>query len=184
MTTLVDLDELTERLTALAKQAGLRVLLVPVDEEPMGFGTAVRTDLGVTEPPGAMTMTWIETADAAEAAEVERRGEAIVGTLAAAPGFIGFVGTSFAGRGHTFTTWTTPEAAEGAIAGNRAHGEARERFLRGPLGRRGFTSIWVPRRLNPQHMRCPGCGLRHAIRPGVGPFRCRCGSLLDVVSYF
>ena len=132
----------------------------------MGFGTAVRTDLGVTEPArrddddldrDGRTPT--------EEAEVEQRGAAIVEALAAEPGFIGFVGTSFAGRGHTFTAWTTPEAAERAIAGNRAHPEARERFLRGPLGRRGFTSIWVPRRLNPQHVRCPGCGDRHAIRP-------------------
>ena len=137
----------------------------------MGFGTAVRTDLGVTDRPGAMTMTWIETADAAEEAEVEQRGGAIVEALAAEPGFIGFVGTTTAGRGHTFTAWTTPEAAERAIARNRAHTGARERFLRGPLGRRGFTSIWVPHRLNPQHLRCPGCGDRHAIAPGTAPYR-------------
>lgn len=185
MTTAAQLGELTERLTALAQSAGLRVLLVPPDEEPMGFGAAVRTSLGATEPPGAMTMTWIETSDAAEEAEVERRGEAIVAALAAAPGFIGFVGTSFAGRGHTFTAWTSLEAAEEAIAGNQAHHEARNRFLRGPLGQRGFTSVWVPHRLNPQHLRCPGCGIRHAIRPGaVTRSRCRCGSPLEAVPYF
>jgi len=184
MTAAADLDEATARLSALAERVGLRVLVVPADEPPMRFGTAVRTDLGVTAVPGALTMTWIETADATEDGEVEQRGAEIVEAMAAEPGFIGFVGTSVAGRGHTFTAWTTPEAAESAIARNRAHTEARERFLHGPLGRRGFTSIWVPRRLNPQHVRCPGCGDRHAVRPGVTALRCRCGTIPGLASYF
>ena len=104
---------------------GLRVLVVPVDEPPIGFGTAFRTDLGVTEVPGAMTMTWIETADTGEDAEIEQRGAAIVEEVAAEPGFIGFVGTTFAGRGHTFTAWTTPAAAEAAVARSRSHRAAR-----------------------------------------------------------
>lgn len=184
MTAAADLEEATARLTALAGQVGLRVLVVPADEPPMCFGTAVRTDLGVTELPGAMTMTWIETADAAEEVEVDQRGAEIVEALAGEPGFIGFVGTSAAGRGHTFTAWTTPQAAEKAVAGNRAHREARARFLHGPLGRRGFTSIWVPRRLNPQHVRCSGCGTRHVLRGGETASRCRCGRPAGVVSYF
>jgi hypothetical protein len=184
MTTVTDLDAATAHLRALAERAGLQVLVVPADEAPMRFGTAVRTDLGVTAVPGAMMMTWIETPDADQDAEVEERGTAIVEALAAEPGFIGFVGTSTAGRGHTFTAWTTPEAAERAIARNRAHTEARQRFLRGPLGSRGFTSLWVPHRLNPQHVRCPGCGDRHAVRPGATALRCRCGADPVLASYF
>lgn len=184
MTAATDLDEATARLSSLAERVGLRVLVVPANEEPLCFGTAVRTDLGVTDIPGAMTMTWIETADAAEDAEVEQRGSDIVEALAAERGFIGFVGTSVGGRGHTFTAWTTPEAAERAVARNRAHAEARERFLHGPLGPRGFTSIWVPRRLNPQHVRCPGCGERHAVRPGATALRCSCGTVPVLASYF
>jgi len=184
MTTVADLDRITEHLTTLARQVGLKVLLVPVDEQPMSFGTAVRTDLGVTEPPGALTMTWIETADPAEAVEVEERGAAIVESLVVQPGFIGFVGTSFAGRGHTFSAWTTPEAAAATIAGNRDHREARKRFLHGSIGRRGFTSIWVPWRLNAQLLRCPGCGARQAVKPGERATRCRCGTQPEVASYF
>ncbi len=184
MITAADLEEATARLTALAAEAGLRVIVVPVDEPPLGFGTAVRTDLGVTEVPGAMTMSWIESADAGEDAEIEQRGAAVVEEVAAEPGFIGFVGTTFAGRGHTISAWTTPSAAEAALARSRSHRAARDRFLRGSLGERGFTSVWVPHRLNPQHLRCPGCGLRHAVRPGVIGVRCRCGAEPGVVSYF
>jgi hypothetical protein len=184
VTAATDLEEATARLTALAAEAGLRVMVVPRDEPPIGFGTAVRTDLEVTAVPGAMTMTWIEAADAGEDTEIDERGTAIVEEVAGEPGFIGFVGTTFAGRGHTFTAWTSPAAAEAAVARSRSHREARDRFLRGPLGQRGFTSIWVPHRLNPQHLRCPGCGMRHAVRPGGTAVRCRCGAESGIVSYF
>jgi hypothetical protein len=162
----------------------MRVVVVPADEPPMCFGTVARTDLGVTDVPGAMTMTWIESAGIVEEGEIEQRGTEIVEAMAVESGFIGFVGTSTAGRGHTFTAWTTPEAAERAIARNRAHSAARERFLHGPLGTRGFTSIWVPHRLNPQHLRCPGCGGRHGVRPGAPVPRCHCGTVVGVASYF
>lgn len=175
---------LAESTTRLAAETGMRVLLVPVDEPPMRFGTSVRTDLGVTAVPGAMTMTWIETADADDEAEVEERGAEIVETMAAEPGFIAFVGTGGAGRGHTFTAWTTVRAAENAVARNRAHTAARQRFLHGPLGQRGFTSLWVPHRLNAQHVRCPGCGRRHALRPPDTAVGCSCGVIVGPVSYF
>ncbi len=185
MTTVTDdLGVATAHLRALAEPAGLQVLVGPANEPPMRFGTAVRTELGVTAVPGAMTMTWIETPDADQDAEVDERGAAIVEALVAEPGFIGFVGTSTTGRGHTFTAWTTPEAAEGALTRNRPHAEARQRFLHGPLGSRGFTSLWVPHRLNPQHVRCPGCGERHATRPGAPAVRCRCGADPGIASYF
>jgi hypothetical protein len=179
-----DVAEVTARLGVLAAQVGLRVLVVPADEPPMHFGTSVRTGLGVHTVPGAMAMTWIETADPAEEDEAEQRAAEVVEVMAAEPGFIGFVGTNAAGRGHTFTAWTSPEAAERAVARNRPHVEARQRFLHGPLGRRGFTSLWVPHRLNPQHVRCPACGDRHAVRPGDGAPRCRCGATVDLAPYF
>ena len=184
MTAATEVAEATARLGVLAEQVGLRVLVVPVDEPPMRFGTAVRTDLDVTTVPGALAMTWIETADAGEEGEVEQRGAEVVEALAAEPGFLGFVGTTTAGRGHTFTAWSSPGAAERAVARNRAHVEARERFLHASLGRRGFTSLWVPHRLNPQHVRCPGCGDRHAIRPGEGAPRCPCGATPALAPYF
>ncbi|PVZ05002.1 hypothetical protein [Actinomycetospora cinnamomea] len=179
-----EVAEVTARLGVLAGRVGLRVLVVPADEPPMHFGTSVRTGLGVPAVPGALAMTWIETEDSAEEGEVEQRGAEVVEAMAAEPGFIGFVGTNAAGRGHTFTAWTSPGAAERAVAGNRPHAEARRRFLHGTLGRRGFTSLWVPHRLNPQHVRCPDCGDRHAIRPGNEAPRCHCGAALGLAPYF
>jgi hypothetical protein len=183
VTAALDLEAATAHLSAIAAGLGVRVLVVPDDEPPTSFGVAVRTDLGTTTAPGALTMTWIEPADSAEEAEVEARGEAIVEAMATEPGFLGFVGTTFARRGHTFTAWSTPETAESAVARSRPHREARERFLTGGLGRRGFTSIWVPHRLNPQHLRCPACGDRHSVPPGAATPRCPCGSPVDVAPY-
>lgn len=167
----------------LAEQLGMRVVLVPHDEWPMRFGTAVRTDLGNTTVPGALGMTWIDVADEEEDAEVELRAGAVVEALATEPGFIGYVGTSAGGRGHTLTAWVSPEAAEAAVARNRAHHEAADRFRTGPLGRAGFTSLWVPHRLNPQHARCPDCDRRLSAQPGEGATRCPCGGEMTITSY-
>ena len=175
MTAAADLDEATARLIALAEQVGLRVLVVPADEPPMRFGTSVRTDLGVTAAGCAD-----HDVDRDGGRHRGRRGRAARG--GDRRGIGRRAGVHRVRRHHHRRAWAHlhrldhPEPAERAMARNRAHTEARERFLRGPLGRRGFTSIWVPARLNPQHVRCPSCGDRHAIRPGEGMGRCRCGA--------
>ena len=165
------------------EQLGLRAVVVPADEPPMVFGMSVRTDLGNTTVPGALSMTWIDVTSPEEEAEVQQRGEEILGALAAEPGFIGWLGTFAGGRGHTVTAWTGPDAAESAIARNVAHQRSVQRWRDNNFAARGFTSIWVPHRLNQQLFSCPACRTTGYLDPGATSARCACGHDVEVSSY-
>ena len=165
------------------EQLGLRALVVPADAAPMVFGTASRTDFGNPTVPGALTMTWTEPASDAERHEVQDRTQQILEGMAAEPGFIAWLGTTTGARMHTVTAWTSPEAAEAGMARNAPHREAVQRVRRDGILPRGFTSVWVPYRLNQQMADCPTCGLKVWFDPGATP-RCGCGAEIPVASYF
>ena len=139
------------------EQLGLQVHLSPQDEWPVQHGTSLRVDIDRREVPGAMTFTWIDLADG-EAAELLSRSQEIVMAVAGEPGFLGFGATTVGSRFSTFALWTSPEAAEAAIARARPHQEAMSRVQHQGFGRRGFTSFWQPYRLNEQRSRCAACG--------------------------
>jgi steroid delta-isomerase-like uncharacterized protein len=164
------------------EQLGLRAVVVPADEPPIVYGMSLRTDLGIAAVPGALTMTWIDVASDEESAEVQAHGTAILQGLATEPGFIGFVGTFSGARGHTLSAWTSPEAAESAMARSGPHRAAVERAGSG-LGRQGFTSIWAPHRLNHQRAVCPTCHVPVDIEAGAAAAVCSCGAELGVTSY-
>ncbi len=167
----------------LAEQLGLRTSLLPLDEAPMSFGEAARMDLEDTTVPGAISLTWIESADDGERDEIDRLAFAIVEELAAEPGFIGWLGTTIDRRGHTVTAWSSPEVAEAALRSVPAHRAAMRDFLGGAIATRGFTSLWVPHRLNHQWGRCPVCGRRTALEPGLETSSCECGGVVAVAPY-
>jgi len=64
------------------EQLGLQALIVPKDEWPLHYGIAVRTDLGITTVPGAITMTWIDVDSDREPDEVALRSKSIIEALA------------------------------------------------------------------------------------------------------
>lgn len=166
------------------EQLGLQALVMPASAPPMMFGTSVRTDLGNTAVPGALSMTWIEVGSEQDEFEVRGRTRAVVEGLAAEPGFIGWLGAFSGSRGHTLTAWTSAEAAESAIARSGAHRDGVERVRTGGLGMRGFTSIWTPHRLNQQFAQCPACGARCWVDAATASTSCTaCGAGVDVVSY-
>jgi hypothetical protein len=107
----------------------------------------------------------------------------VVQALAGEPGFIGFVGSFAGGRGTTLTAWTSPEAAESAIARNRPHQEAMGQMLGGDLGAAGFTSIWSPHRLNRQIAACASCGRKLFIEGGASTAKCDCGTEVSIGPY-
>ncbi|MBC3192909.1 nuclear transport factor 2 family protein [Pseudonocardia sp. C8] len=164
------------------EQLGLQALVVPADEPPMTWGYSVRTDLGNPTVPGALSMTWTDVGSDAEQEEVQIRSRQIVQEVAAEPGFIAWLGTASGRRMHTVTAWTSPEAAASAMARSAGHREAVARVRRDGLLPRGFTSIWVPHRLNQQQTDCPACGTKVWFDPGAAP-RCDCGAELTVGSY-
>lgn len=165
------------------EQLGLQALIVPRGEWPLHYGISARTDLGNTIVPGAITMTWIDVDSNQGWGEVRFRTASIVEALSSEPGFIGWVGASSDHRGHTLTAWTTPEAAEAAIARAVPHRDAMDRFMRHGLGARAFTSLWIPYRLNDQLGTCPSCGHRVSIASGAQSAHCECGGQVTVTSY-
>jgi steroid delta-isomerase-like uncharacterized protein len=165
------------------EQLGLQAVIVPRDEWPLRFGTSVRTDLGNTTVPGALTMTWIDVDSDQEEAEVTRRSGDVIQAFSSEPGFIGWVGTFANHRGHTLTAWASPEAAEAAINRNGPHRQAKTRVLESKLGQRFFTSFWKPHHVNKQVSTCPDCGRMVPIATGREFANCECGGQVIVMSY-
>ena len=164
------------------EQLGLQALVAPADEEPMVWGVAARTAIPNPTLPGALSMTWADVDTPAQMAEIQVRTQAILEGFAAEPGFITWLGSITGMRMHTVTAWTSAEAAESAIARSPAHREAVERVHHGDLVPRGFTSIWVPHRLNQRQSDCPQCGTKVWWDPGTTP-RCACGHEPFVTAY-
>lgn len=165
------------------EQLGLQALIVPKNEWPLHYGTSVRTDLGNTTVPGAITMTWIDVDSDQEQGEVALRAASIIEALASEPGFIGWLGTFSDHRGHTLTAWTNPEAAEAAINRNSPHHLAKDRVMNSKLGRHVFTSFWKPHHLNDQVGTCPNCDRMVPIASRVQSAHCECGGEVAVTSY-
>ena len=150
---------------------------------PVSFGLGIRVDLGNTKLPGAISMTWIELNDPGELGELNDRTQQIVTGLASDPGFIAFQSSSIGSRNLTLTAWTSPEAAEAALARLPAHTEAMGRVMQEGFGKQGFTSIWKPHRVNSQYARCPDCNAYPAIPAGETRTTCDCGAQVEVVPY-
>jgi steroid delta-isomerase-like uncharacterized protein len=167
----------------LFEQLGLQALIVSADEWPLHYGIAVRTDLGITTVPGAITMTWIDVDSVQEQDEVALRAKNVIEALASEPGFIGWVGAFSGHRAHTLTAWTSPEAAQAAISRNSPHRLAKARVMHGKLGRHFFTSFWKPHHLNDQVGTCPNCDRMVPIAAHSQSAHCECGGEVAVTSY-
>ena len=164
------------------EQLGLQAIVMPKDEWPVSFGITTRVDLGNTSVPGAISFTWIDTD---ELGALQARTQDIVTALASDPAFIGFRSMSVGGRQVTFTMWTSPEAAEVALARNAPHNKAMSELWEGGYGgTAGFTSIWQPFRLNNQFGTCAACGNNYVRIPAGEPsVRCECGGTVEATSY-
>ena len=164
------------------EQLGLQAIVMPKDEWPTSFGTAIRVDLGNTTVPGALSFTWIETDNPAK---LQQGTQEIVTALASDPAFIGFRSMSGANRFCTFTLWTSPEAAEAALARNSPHNRAMDDHWKNDAygGLAGFTSIWQPYRLNDQFATCSECAAYVRINPGEATATCDCGATVEIASY-
>lgn len=169
---------------AFLEQLGFQVLPAPQDEWPVTTGLARRVDLGNTTMPGALSMTWIELHDMSELAELGARTQDIIATLAEDPAFIGFDSMIFGTRAYTLTAWTSPEAAESALARNRAHGEAMDRMMKEHgFAAGGFTGIWQPYRLNAQFTECPSCNDYVPLAADSSTAVCACGGEVQAAPY-
>jgi len=75
----------------------------------------------------------------------------------------------------TITAWETRDS----MAPLMKQGEHRSmvsRYFTSELGQGGMTGVWVPERLNPRRVRCPGCD---KMTPVEAPQqKCICGAEL------
>lgn len=162
------------------EQLGLQTFAMPRDEWPVSYGTSARLDLGHTAVPGALTFTWIDI-DPEEQGELIGRTTEILTALASEPSFLGFQSTTVGRRNTTITAWTSPEAAEAALARSGPHQAGMQRMQRDGFGSRGFTSLWQPFRLNPQFVQC-GCGAQVGLTDGPSS-TCECGTSVEALPY-
>jgi hypothetical protein len=82
----------------------------------------------------------------------------------------------------TISAWTDAEAPRQLMKGG-THGEAMKMFFNGEVALGGYTSVFVPERVNTMWVRCDACGKMsdHAARQGT----CGCGAALpDAPAYW
>lgn len=160
---------------ALPRALGLDVIVQPQMIGSAAFGTSIRVSSGNTATPGAFSITWIEARSETEKMKIEESGRKIVTEMLAMPGFIGWVGASVDNRMMTITAWETPDTAA-QLMKDGEHRAAMMRFFGNELGNSGFTSVWIPGRINPRRLRCPECSKMLDAERAQG--RCGCGTLL------
>lgn len=135
-------------------QLGLQVLVQPNNLGPFSFGNSTAVQTGKKTRPGAFSLTtiWYE---ASQAEEISTLTQKTAAEMLKMEGFIGASFVKIAGRGVTLAAWETPEHMKQLMRGG-THAEAMRRFWAN-LGAAGFTSVWVPHRINPLWVRCKAC---------------------------
>lgn len=154
---------------------GLDVIVQPKAIGPFSFGTSRRAYGGSAATPGAFSITVLEARSAEEKKKVSESGRQISNELLGMPGFIAWVGVDIGDRMMTITAWETPEAPRQMLKGGE-HRSAMSRFFGPEIASGGFTSVWVPARINPRWVRCPACSKMADSSAAQG--KCACGVAL------
>jgi steroid delta-isomerase-like uncharacterized protein len=138
---------------AVPEQLGLQVLVQPKELGPFTFGNSTRGWSGKNAKPGAFSITVLEARSPEEIQAVTMQSAGIVEEMLAMPGFLGFVGVTVGSRMMTISAWENPKDPRQLLAGGR-HAEAMKKFFGTELASGGFTSVWVPERINTRWVRC------------------------------
>jgi steroid delta-isomerase-like uncharacterized protein len=160
---------------AVPEQLGLQVLVQPKELGPFVFGNATRGWGGKNVKPGAFSVTVLEARSAEEVQKVSLQSAGIVEEMLAMPGFLGFVGVTVGSRMMTISAWENPKDPRQLLAGGR-HAEAMKKFFGTELASGGFTSVWVPERINTRWVRCHSCQRMSDHERSMSA--CSCGSKL------
>jgi len=142
--------------SAVPRALGLEIIMQPSSIGPFGFGTSVRASNGSTALPGAFSITNFFARNAEEVAIIQEGGRKIAIDMLSMPGFISMVSAVVGDCLMTITAWETPDS----MAPLMKQGEHRSmvsRYFTSEFGHGGMTGVWVPGRLNPRRVRCPGC---------------------------
>ena len=160
---------------AVPEQLGLQVLVQPKELGPFAFGNSTRSWSGKNVKPGAFSITVLEARTPAEIQDVQRQSQGVVGEMLAMNGFLGFVGVTVGSRMMTISAWENAKDPRQLLAGG-AHAEAMKRFFGTELASGGFTSVWVPDRINARWVRCTSCQRMTDHERSAGT--CSCGKKL------
>jgi len=167
---------------AVPEQLGLQVLVQPKEIGPFAFGNANRAWTGKNMKPGAFSITVLEARSPDEIQAVQQQSQAILQEMFAMNGFLGFVGATVGSRMMTISAWENPRDPRQLLAGG-AHADAMKKFFGTELAAGGFTSVWVPDRINTRWVRCGGCHRMADHERSAGT--CSCGAKLpDPLPYW
>jgi len=167
---------------AVPEQLGLQVLVQPKEIGPFAFGNANRAWTGKNMKPGAFSITVLEARSPDEIQAVQQQSQGILQEMFAMNGFLGFVGATVGSRMMTISAWENPRDPRQLLAGG-AHADAMKKFFGTELAAGGFTSVWVPDRINTRWVRCGGCHRMADHERSAGT--CSCGAKLpDPLPYW
>jgi hypothetical protein len=154
---------------ALAEALGYTARFVPAADATRRYGISATVPAQRAEQPGALVLTWLETRDDAEAADVDLLSVEIVKSLRAARGFLGATTFDAGNRKYTLSAFDRPESLRSVHA--RPHQRAMRRFFRSGLCTRVHTSVWYPATAR-DYARCPACA---QVVPAHDGAACGCG---------
>ena len=167
---------------AVPRDLGFDIIVQPSSIGPFGFGTGLRVTNGSTVLPGAFSITNFFARNAEEVDVIRESGRKIAMDMLAMPGFISMVSVVVGDCLMTITAWETPDSMA-PLMKQGEHRSAMSRYFKSEFSQGGMTGVWVPGRLNPRRVRCPGCD---KMSPVEAPKqKCNCGAILpDPLPYW
>jgi steroid delta-isomerase-like uncharacterized protein len=165
----------------LPRQLGLQVIVQPNEIGPFKFGTSTQVSTGKRTKPGAFSITMLHARSPEEAAQVVRYSRQIAQEMLAMPDFIGMRGVTVGSSMLTLSAWETPEGPRKLMT-HGTHAAAMRDFFGPAIASGGYTSVWVPARINTMWVRCRSCA--KMVDSGKAAETCACGAPLpEAIAY-
>jgi steroid delta-isomerase-like uncharacterized protein len=142
----------------LPRQIGMQVLVQPNTVGPFTFGYSVSSRSQRAVKPGAFSITILRCDDPEGQSAIRNYSRQIAIEMQQMEGFLGNTNIGNGGRMATISAWESPEHAA-QLTKDGTHREAM-RYFWADDGKvhGGWTSVWVPERINALWARCESCG--------------------------
>ena len=160
------------------RQLGLDIVVQPRSVGPFTFGTSVRVGGQSSRQPGAFSITALQARSSEDVERVRDYSRQVASEMPRMRGFQGWVGVVIGDRMLTISAWETPADPAQLLTGG-VHAEATKAFFGRDVAAGGWTSVWVPDRINTLWARCSSCG-KMVSRDTLGA-TCQCGADLGAV---
>jgi steroid delta-isomerase-like uncharacterized protein len=157
---------------ALPRQLGLDIVVQPSSIGPFIFGTSVRIGGQSSGQPGAFSITALRTRSSEDTSRVREFSRRVAAEMPKMKGFLGWVGATVGDRMLTISAWENAGDPAQLMTGG-VHKEAAGAFLGPDLSAGGWTSVWVPDRMNTFWQRCESCG--EMVSRDASGDTCKCG---------